>query len=920
MNRDLNRKISLLVLIWMLFSVTCIPAISAGAAMYTSSTAIDLKNWNFDEDGIYKLKGFWELYPNRMIYHEDFLRETNLGNNQLVELPIFFVKSAQNNKGSNREYGTLRTTIKIAKEDVGKKLSIKSTFFYMNVAIFADGEALGSMGEISRKSSFVFRGSSNLISTFTPQKEEVELIIHYSQKDFVGSTYGEITIGKTEEIQNRIMKNLINDTFVFGVFVILAIFNLAFFLRHNRRKATERLAGYFTLMTILIIIRLLNSGEHYLLYWAPNLPSELFSKMNYWSYYLLLPYFVLFVNEVRKDLFTPLMIKVSRAVLAGLGLLVLMTNYGIYNRIMPIIWIYAVAVMIELLICVFRSLKMREGILKTDLISGFFMLLAFVCDSLYISGWYQTRELYLFFTMFFVIYVTYSVAKVYAASVDKLENYLVEHERLSGEIKTLESSYIRNLSEKQLSFETMVYEKEMRLGALEKVASVIEGAMAILDRQLRVVEVYGVNGPKHFEAGFENQLFLKYFLGEQSEEGRLFADILQRVLYIENPERIATYLSLLPKMTYKQGRWYRLTTTLVHDTNGNVQNLVVLIRDVSKLAYMTQQMEKYEMDARLLKTFAKYEKEVKYLIANVTIFVEKGIDQLYASGKDKEDVFFEVLSTLERYAIWYKVLGFEKTYIQYRAFIKELDRLDKEDAPFDKESLIRRIKNSGIDAFDVEDRKYIQAYVGESLKLERLEYVEFLSGSQELLPRLDIMKRYCSVLSELFGKTIEPLKIEGMSGKMSVNKISVLVTAISRIFDSIIVHHIEYYDERAKANKSLAGHIEMEVYKDLSNLIIEIKDDGSGININTLKDSLYKLNLLSFKEIVNAEEQAMLPYIFEKGIYYKETDNEFFGIGDGLRKVKQDIEGIGGSISVAAAFQSYCKFTIRLPLEEMVTL
>lgn len=910
---------SLIFWTFILFCSISLTAFAENKVTLRSSSIIDLSNWQFEDQGLYTLNGHWELYPKRLIFHEDFSKIQNLGNHQLVDIPEYFVKNEKWNGGKDKNYGTLRTLIKIPKEQIGRKLSIRSTFYYMNVAVFVDGKALSNNDNINKSKKWLKYWNNNYLATFTPTTDEVELIVHYSKRGHSGSSYGKLILGLSEQIQQRVIRDLIIDTFIVGAMVVQAIFNLAFFMRHNRRKKTEKLSIYFAVLSILMIVRIMHSGNHYVLYFLPNLPSELFSKLNYWSYYLLMPCFVLFSNEIRKDVVRPYILKISYYIATALGLMILITSSQIYTKLMPLIVLYFLAVLVEMSIYLYHAYKLRVRWPKLEVISGALIIVIFVLDSLYILGFYQVHVAFTASVLIFMAYASYNVACVYASAVDQMENYLVEHERLSSEIKTLESSYIRNLTEKQSNYESILYEKDLRLNAMENVADALDGAMAILDLKMNIVETYGSKAKAQFGEQYANKPFLQYFLGEDTEDGLLFIDILKVITKLESQERIETYLSLLPKKTNKQGRWYALTTTLITDKDKGLQNYVVLIKDINKLVTMQQKVAKTESEAVLLKNYGKYKQELQYLNFSVNQFIKRDIESYFTGEENDEEPIFDVLSTLERYAIWYKVLGFEKTYNHYRKFIRTLEQTNSEGSLIDKNSLIKMINDSRMNQFDEEDRSFILAYLREDINLEYEGIRERLHERQDLLERIEILKRYGEVLSELYGKTIEPIKIEGPQVNMSLEQITVINTALSRVLDSIIVHHIEYYDERAKANKVLTGHIEILVYKDLEKIYIELKDDGAGININTLKDSLYRLNLLNFKDIVSASDSEILPYIFEKGIYYKEVDNEFYGIGDGLWKVKKSIEAIGGSIAVESSYQNYCKFTIELPLEETVS-
>lgn len=878
---------------------------------------VNLDVWDFDKDGPYALNGYWEFFPNRIILPEDFRKDANLGLKRMVEMPRAFYNIESFQETHDSSYGTLRTTIKIPKDYVGKPMALRSTLFYMNTAVYANGQEIIGSRVINRLSTFSERMTPNLMASFTPEQEDIEIVVHFTQDNGYSTAYGSILFGPTAQVQNHLIKRLLVDTFLFSVMLILAIFNMGFFLRVNRRKKQDKIALYFAYLVAIMLMRLVNSGEHYLLYLLPSLPSEMFSKFSYWSYFLLLPMFVLFAGEVRRDLLHPLVYQVSRYALGFFGLAVLMVGHEIYMKLLPLYYFYFLGVLVLLVVQIVRSVKQRVKWLYTEFVAFSIMSAVFLLDSFYVAGYYEIRNYYLFTIFIFICYVTYMVSKSYSGAVDQLENLTFSYEQLENGAKIAEQQYARNLNEKQEVFESLIYQRDIRLTALEKIAKEYSGALVILDKYQKIMSVYGLSAEKHFGNEYAGERFSKYFFGEQSENGELFSDILERVSKMESPGRIATYLSLLPKAAFKQGRWYEFTTSLIHLPNSEDPHFVITIDDMSKFMNVKQQLQHAQKAIRLLKSYVKYENEIKYLIYRVGQFTTFEMDALIAQSKNPDELIENMILALERFAIWFEAMGFEKTYEKYRNFILELDRLQKEVMPIRMDDLIQIIQSSQVAEFDAEDRKILKEYVGIAIQISDEEVDALTDQRQDLLDMLDVLRPYSEVLAERFGKTIERIKLEGQSVQVSLKRMAPLVRVLSRLLDAVIVHNIEYYDERLKANKPVVGHIGIQVSRDLETLKIVIEDDGAGININTLKDSLYKLNLLSFKDIVNAKDNEVLPYIFTPGVYYKENDNDYYGVGDGLWKVKETVEKLGGQIHVESGYQQYCRFIIELPIEEV---
>lgn len=881
------------------------------------NSQVDLSTWNFQEAGLFTFTNEWEYYPSRLIYSADFKTGSNLGVKEFVRIPKDFYNQQEFESKFESNYGTLRTVVKIPRSYIGKQFGIRTTLFYKDAQIYVDGQSI--FDESSH--SAVWRDLSELkpqmVGEFVPSQQEVEIIIHFSHKYNYTNTYGGVYLGEASQIQRQLVQRLIIDTGLFSALIVLAVFNITFFMRNNRRKSNERLALYFGLLVAVMATRVMNSGEHYLLYFLPNIPGELISKLGYWSYYLLLPLFILFACEVRRDMLPASIKRLSIYALGFFGLFVLMVDSRIYTQISPLYHLYFTIIMIQLVIHTVRSFTLKSQWFKAEFISFAIMIVIFLLDSFYIAGSYDLRNYYLFSILVFMIYVTYMVSKIYSSAVDQLENLTYSHDQLTAEIEKLELQYTENLREKQLLCDTLIEQKDMRLSALEKIAHEIAGTIIILDEQLRIRSAYGQSVEKHLGLDYIGEKFIKYFFGEQTEAGQLYVDILRRVVHLENRSRISTYLSLLPKQAYKQGRYYAFETQFIKETASDQPIFAVVVTDVNKFMQMKQQVEKSDKELKMMIRYAQFPIELKYLIMRLNQFQSKEVDRIIEGSKSADELVTKMIMSLERFAIWFEAFGFDRTYQSFRNFILELDRLQKEVIPIHLDELIHIIKETKINQFDAEDRRILLEHIQVNLEISPETLNEAIKTPRELREIIDIMRPYCEVLAARYGKMLEPVVFEGHSIPVSLTKIGHILRNLSRVFESIIVHNIEYYDERTRLNKPVAATITIRSTVTLTHLIIEIEDDGMGININTLKDSLYKLNLMSFKEIVNATEEAVLPYIFEQDVYYRETDNDYFGIGDGLWLVKQTLERHNGSIRVESSFQSYCRFIVEIPLEEI---
>ncbi len=129
-----------------------------------------------------------------------------------------------------------------------------------------------------------------------------------------------------------------------------------------------------------------------------------------------------------------------------------------------------------------------------------------------------------------------------------------------------------------------------------------------------------------------------------------------------------------------------------------------------------------------------------------------------------------------------------------------------------------------------------------------------------------------------------------------------------------IDHGLETPAERARQQKPARGRITIEaVPKEGGKVELVVADDGRGIDLARVKDAAQKLDLLPDLPGTAASEQDMLSMVFESGLSTSPILTDISGRGLGLAIVREKVEKLGGSVTVALAPQGGTRFSIILP-------
>lgn len=127
-------------------------------------------------------------------------------------------------------------------------------------------------------------------------------------------------------------------------------------------------------------------------------------------------------------------------------------------------------------------------------------------------------------------------------------------------------------------------------------------------------------------------------------------------------------------------------------------------------------------------------------------------------------------------------------------------------------------------------------------------------------------------------------------------------------------HGLESNAERIEAGKPEVGSIFLDAYQDGNNVVIEVRDDGAGINIEKVKAKAVEKGLITPEQAENLTIQESVDLLFRPGFSTADKITDVSGRGVGLDVVKNKVEGLGGDLEARTVPGEGSNFIIRLPL------
>jgi len=145
--------------------------------------------------------------------------------------------------------------------------------------------------------------------------------------------------------------------------------------------------------------------------------------------------------------------------------------------------------------------------------------------------------------------------------------------------------------------------------------------------------------------------------------------------------------------------------------------------------------------------------------------------------------------------------------------------------------------------------------------------------------------------------------------KMVIEKIS---DPLMHMLRNSVDHGIEMPDEREAKGKNRSGSVTLSAYPDAGMIVIEIRDDGKGLDKDAILAKAIKQGIVS--ENTNITDKDIYNLVFEAGLSTAKEVSDISGRGVGMDVVKRNIKELRGTVDIDSKLDEGTLFTIKLPL------
>jgi len=206
---------------------------------------------------------------------------------------------------------------------------------------------------------------------------------------------------------------------------------------------------------------------------------------------------------------------------------------------------------------------------------------------------------------------------------------------------------------------------------------------------------------------------------------------------------------------------------------------------------------------------------------------------------------------------------------------------------------------------------------------ETTEYLERITTSLHdavmkvrMVPIERVFNRFPRMVRDLskdLGKDIQ-LDMAGKETEVDRTVIDEIGDPLIHLIRNSIDHGIEAPEVRRESGKEVNGTVRLEAYPDGNTVVIEVEDDGKGIDVKKVKEKAFSKGLITAEQKEQMEDSDAVELLFTPGFSTADKVSDLSGRGVGLDVVKTKIESLGGDIEVTSEPGVGSKSVIRLPL------
>lgn len=206
---------------------------------------------------------------------------------------------------------------------------------------------------------------------------------------------------------------------------------------------------------------------------------------------------------------------------------------------------------------------------------------------------------------------------------------------------------------------------------------------------------------------------------------------------------------------------------------------------------------------------------------------------------------------------------------------------------------------------------------------EQIEYLERITTSLHesvmkvrMVPIESVVNKFPRMIRDLSRKLDKKMELymTGEDTELDRTVVDQIGDPLQHLLRNSADHGLESAELRKERGKPETGIINLNAFQEGNNVVIEVSDDGNGIDTENVKKKAIERGLVSPEQAEKLSQKEIIDFLFMPSFSMAKQITDISGRGVGLDVVKSNIEALGGDVEVKSVLGEGTKFTVRLPL------
>ncbi|RKX22672.1 MAG: hypothetical protein DRP35_01385 [Candidatus Zixiibacteriota bacterium] len=522
--------------------------------------------------------------------------------------------------------------------------------------------------------------------------------------------------------------------------------------------------------------------------------------------------------------------------------------------------------------------------------------------------------------------------------------------------KENEQKFKENL-EHQVALQTTLLREE--IDGREKIESVLldeaERIQNILDNVGQGFLTFGQNMKIDLQYSQECRIMFEGEIWDRSFPELIFPDdeaqrtflksVLNDIFVETDKDRQEVFFSLLPsEVSLSDNKYIEIKFRRIIGACHGEMKLMAILTDVTKTRRLRDQVGEERRNLKMVVGAVVQYKELVESLSDYEDFCTIHFGQILQGPGSADEKLYEIYRRIHTFKGTFSQLELTHLVSKLDSMETHLSKLQKDSEHTDIATIEKLFDESNMRTWPDKEIKILRATLGQSyfdsepaldIKSSQINEIEeemtqLLSPSElrQLLPKIKKLRyrsikellrsypEYVERLSDRLQKPTKPMIIEGDDISVNPELYGNFCKALVHVFRNSVDHGIESIEKRQERGKNESAQIKCCIKVNDGTLILEISDDGAGIDVQLVKQKAIAKGICDLDTAKKMNDTELLKLIFEDNLSTRETPTEYSGRGIGLSAINEELNRLSGQVEVKTKIGEGTTFIFSVPVNE----